>query len=155
MRLVIALALLLLVGCGGAPAGSPTPTPRPTPTPVPTAPTLSAECADELEGVMEALEQMKARLDIGLNRAAYSERLGDISVAYNRLDATELAGMGPACISTAATLEDAYNAYITASNEWSDCFNRTGCTLDSIESSLQEHWAEASDLIDEARQAFP
>lgn len=123
------------------------PSPRPE--------TVSQECVATLQPLVVALEELDGRLDVGLTKVQYGERVGDVSVAYSRLDVAQLAGMGLACVATAALLEDAFNEYVQANNKWSDCFARTGCTTDSIESQLQAHWSTACGKIVEARRAFP
>lgn len=150
----------LFAGCGGATATPvPTgPTPKPTASPKPTPsppPTISQSCADELEGLLESLEELDGRLDVGLTYVAYGERVGDVSVAYNRVDLEAVKGMGLDCVSTGALLENAFNEYIKAHNAWRDCFDRTGCTNDSVKPTLQAHWATATQKIDAARATFP
>jgi hypothetical protein len=145
----IVLLSLLLIACGGA-TGSPTPPPPPTPTP---APTISEACAEQLEPVLEALEELDGRLDVGLTKVQYGERMGDIAVEYNRLDIDELSAEA-SCLAVAVILEDAYNQYITANNEWSDCISDTDCDTESIQPTLQRHWSAASRKIEEARASF-
>jgi hypothetical protein len=159
-RSIAALALFTLVGCSPgflvATPGEPTPTPGATPTPTPSPPpTISAECAELLQPLLDALEDLDARLNVGLNKSQYSDRVGDVSVAYSRLDASKLSALGTDCISTGATLEDAFNEYISANNEWSECLSDRDCSNDDVRPTLQRHWATATEEIDEVREQFP
>lgn len=52
-------------------------------------------------------------------------------------------------------LEEALNAYIEAYNVWNDCIGDVDCDNDSIDPELQEQWAEATERIDDARDALP
>ncbi len=155
MRTLASLALVcaLLAACGGTTPATPTTPSAPTPTPTPGP--ISAECADDLRPVLDALEQMDARLDVGLNRSQYGDRMGDISVAYNRLDATTLVGKGAGCIATAVLLEEAFNEYIQANTAWGDCIASSSCSMDSVQPKLQRHWSTASGKLASARRTFP
>lgn len=168
----LVLVSLLVVGCGGVapsaaaptlvpgttPSPSPSPTPSPTPTPKPTpspAPVISEACAEELGDTRDELDEMDARLDIGLTFSDYSERVGDISVASNRQDVDALTAEGADCLATALLLNEAFLEYIDANDTWNDCIQDTDCTNDSIRSELQGHWSTASDKLDEAGDMFP
>lgn len=152
LTLRYAVLLIVLTACTtAAPADSPTPEPPATPTPVPA---VSAECAAKLQPLLDALQELDGRLDVGLTKVDYSERVGDVSVAYSRLDAEDLAA-DPGCLPTATKLEQAFNEYQLANNRWSECLGRTGCETDDIESQLQGHWRSASERIDEASAALP
>lgn len=165
MRFAFVLALIaVLAACGGAagtpaptgPTPAPTATPRPTPSPTPSAPpSISQGCVDQLRDTLDALEELDGRLNVGLTQSAYSERVGDVSVAYSRLDPDDLGAEGANCLETGSLLEDAFNAYVSANTRWSDCFQQSGCTTDSIISVLRGHWSTAHDKIVEARRTFP
>lgn len=101
---------------------------------------------------MEALEDLDSRLNVGLNFANYSERVGDIRVAYDRIGFEDL---GAGCIEHVGVhAEDAMNAYIRANNVWNDCISDIDCTNDSIRADLQAEWADATDLIVKARDGL-
>ncbi len=156
MRLVTtALLALTIAACGGAAAPpAPTgPTPVPTPSPSPTPATVTAECVESTAGLLEALQDIDARLNVGLTKVDYGTRVGDVRVAYERVD---IADLDPLCISEMAIhLENALNEYVEANNAWSECFSDTDCDNDSVKPTLQEHWAEATRLIDLAEGAIP
>lgn len=166
MRAIASLVLIagVLASCGGptatpvptGPTPRPTATPRPTPSPTPTPPpTVSQACADELEDMADALDEMDGRLDIGLTFADYGDYLGDISVASNRLDIDALGDEGADCLAVALLLNAAFLEYIEANDIWNDCIQSTSCSTSSIETKLQGHWAVATDKNDEAHEQLP
>lgn len=156
--------IALLAACGGVtatpsptgPTPPPTATPRPTPTPTPSRPpTVSQACADELAGMIGALEELDGRLDVGLTKVDYGTRVGDISVESNRLDVDALTAQGADCLAVAILLNEAFLEYIDANEIWGNCIQSTSCSTSSIEPTLQGHWATASDKIEQARKQLP
>lgn len=101
---------------------------------------------------VETLQDLDSRLDVGLTFAAYSERVGDTRVAYDRVDIEDLDG---GCLEhVGVPAEDAMNAYIRANNTWNDCISDIDCDNDSITPDLQSEWADASQLVGEALDAL-
>jgi hypothetical protein len=157
--LVLLVLALSMAACSALPTGTPGPTPTlgptPTPTPVPT-PTpaiVSAECVEELQGLLDELTDLNSRLGVGLNFSAYSERVGDVRVEYDRVDFEDL---DPLCITEIGVpLEDAMNAYVEAYTAWNDCIGDTDCENDSVTPTLQKHWAEATEFLDAAERGLP
>jgi hypothetical protein len=115
--------------------------------------TVSRECADAVAPFTEALTDLDSRLNVGLNFGAYSEKVADARVAYDRLPISEL---DTACITLVAQPEeDAFNAYVRAYNTWNDCVGDVDCSNDSIESKLQAEWSKATDLLTTVRSRLP
>jgi hypothetical protein len=54
------------------------------------------------------------------------------------------------CFDVGAEAEDAFNAYIKASNIWDKCFDDIDCSTDSIEGKLQNQWAKATLFLETA-----
>ena len=161
--------LLLLAACGGrtvSPAATTgATTPRAT-TPSPSPPTPSEEttdpntlnpisyalCEEEFTPFLESLQELDARLNIGLSYDDYSERVGDVSVQYDRLDFDLV---DPAClIGVGVPLENAFNRYVEAYNTWQACIEDINCSTDSITSKLQEKWSRATGAIENAEEAL-
>jgi hypothetical protein len=147
---------VVVAACGGGivPGGGSTDravTASPSPTmDVPDVVPIS--CPDEVIDLVETLEDLDSRLSVGLNFAAYSERVGDAQVAYDRIDVKDL---DSGCIEhVGAPAEDAMNAYIRAYNIWNDCIGDIECENDSITPDLQAEWADATGLIQEARDGL-
>lgn len=175
-RLVL-VAAVALAGCTAGPAATPviiyvtpapvtpsisavptpaTPTATPTaePTPRPTATPLrgvSEACLAEIGEFREVLDDLDARLDVGLTYSQYNERMGDVNVASNRMDVDDLPDE-IVCYEVAILLNEAFIEYIDAGTKWTDCFDRLRCTNEDVEPALQAHWATASEKLDEAEE---
>jgi hypothetical protein len=103
----------------------------------------------------DALDELDARLDVGLTFRDYGDYVGDISVASNRLDIDALTAEGEHCLAAAILLNNAFLKYIDANESWNDCIQDTDCDTDSIEPDLQGFWVDASDALEEAGDMFP
>jgi hypothetical protein len=109
----------------------------------------AASCRDEVDTFIRELRKLDARLNVGLTYAQYTERLGDISIAYQ--DAVDVAGdLDGRCITVALRGEKAYNLYVRAENIWTKCIRDISCSTDSIESRLQKNWAKATKRVRQA-----
>jgi len=149
MTRLAALALIagLLVGCGGAPA-------RTLPNGSPVA-VIDQDCADRIEPLYDVLKDLSSRLNVGLSKVQYAERLGDVRVEYD--DAIR-GGTFPsgACFTTVKKLEDALNEHIAANNRWGDCIASPSCDVDTDAlPELRTHWTRASALVEEVALALP
>jgi len=131
---------------------SPTGSVSPVSTPPP-ADGVSVACKSSLQPFSDALTELDSRLSVGLNFSDYSDKVGAAKVAYDRLP---ISSLDATCVDQVATLEeDAYNDYVHAYNTWNDCFSKTGCTNDSIKSSLQADWSKATDLLTTVKARLP
>lgn len=152
------LAAVLLAGCGGSEddsgaAATPT-TPEITLATTNTAPEFDAElCAEQLGDLHTALSDLDSRLSVGLSFQDYSERVGDVRVAYDAIDYTAL---DPACtLGVGIQLEKATNSYIRAYTRWNNCIEDLDCSTDSIDKELQRNWARATRQIENAELVLP
>lgn len=108
------------------------------------------ECTKQLRGLMDALQVVDARLDVGLNQSDMSNLLGQASIAYNRIDVKALEGK---CLSAGAALETAFNKYNGTVSDWSDCIYDYGCDVDTeVLPGMQVAWAAASRFIEKAER---
>jgi hypothetical protein len=149
-----AVLVFLLAACGtrspaggeASPAPSPTASPSPTIDPAQEAALADqAKCEETLEPLLEALEELDARLDVGLVFQDYTNQVGDVSVEYNQV---RFGALSFDCVTDVGIpLENALNAYIRADNRWNQCIGNFGCDIDSIEPELQRQWREASQEI--------
>jgi hypothetical protein len=161
MTKAAAVLMVLLAACGTqSPAGGGA-SPRPSPTASPTAtidPAQEAALADQakceelLGPLLETLEDLDARLNVGLVFQDYTNRVGDVSVEYNQV---RVGALPTDCVTDVGVhLENAMNAYIRADNRWNQCIGNFGCDIDSIESELQRQWREASQEIRMGRRGL-
>ena len=160
-RIVFALCVVVLAGCGGSLAPGATsatatpsstataiPTPQPTARPTPVRPV----CPKSIVRFVNALQELDSRLDVGLTFAAYGDKVGDASVAYDRIPFKKL---DLECtLRVGVPAERALNLYIEANNIWNDCIGNIYCSNDSITPKLQRKWAQATTKIRQARRAL-
>jgi hypothetical protein len=105
-------------------------------------------CRRQIGPLLDELQELDSRLDVGLSYDEYTTHVGDARVIYDRVvdevdDTTCLTEVGlPA--------ERAFNQYVKASNKWGDCFEDLDCDPDAIEPTLQTHWDRASTLVESA-----
>jgi hypothetical protein len=109
------------------------------------------QCADVSRQLNTKLNDLNSRLSVGLPFADYSDEVGDVSIAYDRMY-KQLGKTGPAdlpCIGKVlAPLEVAVNAYISAYNRWNDCMNDDYCEMEgSTLEKAQGSWSKAERQI--------
>ena len=106
-----------------------------------------AKCTQHIGPLITALEDINSRLGIGLSFNAYSEKVGDLQVAYDRITVPALE---PTCLNAAVAAEAARNHYAAAYNAWNDCVSDVDCDNDSVTPELQDRWAKASPSVERA-----
>ena len=158
---LIVVGLILVAGLGafalgktGAIGSHPTiPPAGATVGPPTSAPGLSDDCVRQIGPFVSALENLNSRLAVGLSFSDYSTRVGDVRVAYDRINAAKLDQL---CVTLVGSpSEDAFNAYVSAYNTWNDCVGKSGCTEKTVDAKLQVLWTKASGLIEQVKAALP
>ncbi len=109
-------------------------------------------CVSQLGPLLNALNIVDARLDVGLSQQELSDLVGKVSVAYSKMDVPSLGKDD--CLTAGANLESAFNQYVTTVSDWNDCIFDYGCDTDDIEPAMQAKWTAASNHIDKARRAM-
>src|SRR3954453_19168211 len=93
----------------------------------------------QMAGLVEALSQIDSRLDVGMNASELSDRLGDASVAYDRIPVHQLS---PHCADVGVRLENAFNEYGKSLKEWQQCINDYYCEVaGAVLAKLRGHWS--------------
>ena len=118
---------------------------------------VQAECEEHIRPLLDKLQEVDSRLDIGLTFDEYGDFVGDISVEYNKIKFKELANVGDdlACVNDVAVpAENATNSYISSYRIWEECFNDINCSNDSIKTDLQTKWSSASTQIKKASKGL-
>jgi hypothetical protein len=109
-----------------------------------------AKCQRQIGSLQRELKAVNSRLDVGMTQSDYNTALGDVSIAYDDLSVGQL---DPDCLGVAVQLEGAFNRYIKANNEWSDCIDDLYCDLDADAlPGLRDHWSAANRLIEKAER---
>ena len=108
-----------------------------------------ADCDEQIGEFVKALQDLNARLNVGLAYSDYGTRVGDVSAAYERIDLAEL-GEQEQCLAAAGAGENAFNSYQRAQDVWSRCvreFNAPNCKRAAMLTRLRSHWSDASSQI--------
>lgn len=110
---------------------------------------VAISCRQQLGGLLQALRNTGSRLSVGLPFAEYSNQVGQISIAYDRMP---IGRMDPECISvTGVKAEQAFNSYTKAYNTWNDCISDLYCDMDSVDLELQDAWVKGDRQTSQAR----
>ena len=106
-------------------------------------------CTDQLGQLLNVLNNVDSRLDVGLSQRELSNMIGKASIAYDHIDIKAL-GNG-ACLTAGARLESAFNNYAATVRDWNDCIYDLYCDVDDdILTGMQTRWAKAATLISRA-----
>jgi hypothetical protein len=99
----------------------------------------ASECRSQLGDFLESLEELDARLQVGLNYDDYFNEVGNVQVAYNRIPINQLS---QECLSQVGLpSESAFRSYSEAAEDWEECFENLTCEGEDPE--LQAKWATA------------
>ncbi len=107
-------------------------------------------CKSHVGDLIDSLEEITSRLDIGLNYENYSQELGDVKVAYDKAfdDTDVVVALGEDCVSNVAVpAENALNSHLKASILWDRCIEDFDCDPDANEKKMQKHWQRAQRQI--------
>jgi hypothetical protein len=146
MKGIATTAVVLMCGLSGCGGGS-------EPAASPDTHAGYADCAETMGPLLDALESIDSRLDVGMAQADYGKAVGDAAVAYGKVDAGELAND---CVEhVAIPLEDAYNHYVRANRRWNGCIVGDYCDVqrDALP-EMRRHWSAASRLIQDAKDGL-
>jgi hypothetical protein len=106
-------------------------------------------CKRQSREWMSVMQEIDSRLDVGLSFQDYSSKVGDMSVAYQRVRFGQLSS---SCVAALVLLEKAHNKYVSAYNKWNDCIGDFGCSLDDIEGDMQIDWLVATNHLAKGRR---
>ncbi len=113
---------------------------------------LAASCRQQVGGLVRTLRDTSSRLDVGMSFADYSDQVGEISIAYNRIP---FGRMDIECTMGAGiSAEKAFNSYNKAYNAWNDCISDLYCDMDSVDPDLQKNWSKAGSQVARSRSAL-
>jgi hypothetical protein len=105
-------------------------------------------CDTELRDLVDSLGDLNSRLAVGLSFQDYSEHVGDVRVAYDKVDFSSLPARCLRRVGVPA--ENALNNYINAYNTWNDCIGDEYCDVDTIDPDLQSVWSVATARVEKA-----
>lgn len=126
-------------------------TTAPTPPPAQPAPVLrpsAQRCPKDLVALVNSLNDLDARLTVGLTYNTYAARLTLVSIAYNNVDVNK---QSASCTRYAGvTAERAFNYHLKAKAAWNACIEAQTC--DRADPILQRHWKNAHDNLERAKR---
>jgi hypothetical protein len=151
------LAAASFAGCGGGSKPSPTaqgPSPAQVAAQQRQAAKIKAEaeyakCKSDLGPLVTSLSDLDSRLGVGLSYSEYTNKVGDVKVAY---DNVPFKSLDVACVGgVGIPAEKSFNQHAKAATLWGNCQSDINCSNDSIKPTLQKYWLKASVLTDRAK----
>ena len=110
------------------------------------------ECKEELEPAIEALDEIEARIAVGINQADYGRTVQDAAYEIRSIDTDEL--IEP-CQDIVMDMEQALIHYTKANTMWNDCIVNWWCDMDSaFDYKLNSHWMDAEPYYQSAKDAY-
>lgn len=108
------------------------------------------KCFAEESDLLAQLDEVNARLDVGMNFRDYSDTVSDISVEYSKSDSSDL---GIDCLGDVAVpAEVAVRQHVGAARKWSNCFDDLDCDPETVD--LQTYWSRATSNTTDASEAL-
>jgi hypothetical protein len=113
---------------------------------------INVACVEQVGPLVSSLESLDAAVGPNLSFDDYLKMLATSQAARRQI---KIAGLDPPCIAAFASAQAALGEYAEAANVWSDCNTTTGCARQSIESSLEDHWARAKTILASVKASMP
>jgi hypothetical protein len=151
------LALVALTGCGG-----------------PNTEAYAADykiCESQFSEIRTDMKAIDSQLDSGISFREFEDKVNNLAAEHSAVNMAEvrasydtLVAANPdakrenACIGVGEDIETAYDAYSSAKSSWNDCIEDpyiTDCNEnETLNSELQDRWAEASTALDAADETW-
>ena len=113
---------------------------------------IDAACVEEIGPFVKSLESLASGVGTDVTFRDYSRLFAAAQAARGGVDISKL---DPPCIAVFAAAQAALGEHAEAYNSWNDCNTTTGCTRQSIETSLQDHWAKAMATLAAVQSSMP
>lgn len=111
-------------------------------------PSAAGPCQGQLGSFVASMDSLRRRLAVGVTFDQYTAEVRGIRSTYRKIP-TQRVEID--CLSTVGTpAEKAFNRYIEAANDWSECVSEAGCSSETVEPVLQRRWRIASHFLSEA-----
>ena len=154
--LVLAAVAIVAIAFGkpspATQAGASTPASHnPTFTPIPQQ-AINAACVEQVSPFVKSLESLASGVGANVTFEDYSKLFAASQAARGSVDISKL---DPPCIAVFAAAQAALGEHAEAYNTWNDCNTTTGCTRQSIQSSLDDHWASAKATLTNVKASLP
>jgi hypothetical protein len=105
-------------------------------------------CQGQLGGFVASMDSLRRRLAVGVTFDQYLDEVTGIRSTYRKIP---IGRVEIDCLDSVGTpAEKAFNRYIEAANDWGECVSEAGCSSETVEPVLQQHWRIASHFLGEA-----
>lgn len=115
-------------------------------------------CQAATSEFVTAVQDLDARLNVGVAYAEYGTKVGDISAAHARIDPTAEIFQNEDCLNIVTAGETAFNSYVQANQIWTQCIRSTGynpsCARAEMLRRLRAQWSDASSQIEQLTAAL-
>jgi hypothetical protein len=109
-------------------------------------------CVKQLGPFVSSLE----RLDAGVGpNVVFKDFELMVTTAQSARGQVNISKLNPPCIAVFAGAQAVLGEHLEAYNSWNSCNATTGCTRQSIESSLEGHWANAKAALSSVNASMP
>jgi hypothetical protein len=113
---------------------------------------INEACVKQVGPFVSSLESLDAGVGPNLTFNEYGQMLAASQAARGKVNISDL---DAACVSVFAAAQAVLGEQVEAYNSWNDCSATTSCTRQSIESSLEDHWANAKRALSRVKASMP
>jgi hypothetical protein len=113
---------------------------------------INAACVEQVGPFVSSLESLDSGIGPNL---AFNDYEQMVSTAQSARGQVNISKLDPPCVAVFAGAQAALGEHLEAFNNWNSCNATTGCTRQSIESSLEDHWANARAAISNVKASMP
>lgn len=113
---------------------------------------INGACVKQVGPFVSSLKSLDSGVGASVTFQDYSEMFKISEAARDQVHISEL---DPPCIAVFAAAQTVLGEHTEALNSWNDCTTTTGCTKESIESSLEAHWARAKATLSSVEASLP
>jgi hypothetical protein len=107
-------------------------------------------CKKTIGDLIDSEAELSSRLDVGLNLSQYSKQVGDVSVAYNKIDFEDL--NGDCLTNVGLPAEQALNGFNKLGRKWNACIQDIDCDVDGLQ--LGSKWEKYALKVEAAKAAL-
>jgi hypothetical protein len=113
---------------------------------------ISETCVKQVGPFVSSLQDLDGGVGPNVTFHDYSQLFAASQAARSQVNISEL---DPPCIAVFAAAQVVLGQHAEAYNIWNDCNTTTGCTRQSIQSSLDDHWASAKATLTNVKASMP
>lgn len=113
---------------------------------------IAQTCDTQMSPLLKTLSDLDARLSVGLTESDYGEEVGKVAVDYEGINIDAIQGV---CLFDVGVIaEKAVNLHYNTYDLWNGCITDLSCSMDSINSEMQDNWSKAYELDTKAHRGL-